>query len=668
MALFMKNIIQQFHQPVISISLLLMLFFCNAGKAQNVREIIREADVQMQQGKIGLAINNYLKADSLTSGNDLLTFKIGKAYLQDHFKHRALPYLLEAYKNIPDSDPAMIFYVAEAYQYSYKFDEAVKHFKLYLQQHPGKEKEVQKKLEECRISEGLYNNPKDVKIVNLGPTVNSPENDFTPLITPDEKMMVFTSRREGSTGGKKNPDGEYFEDIYLTYRLSDTLWTRPGNISKNINSQYHDAAAALSPDGKKMFVYFDAGGGDLYMSQFDGVDWTKPKTLGNNINTEHWETSVTITADGKKIYFTSNRPGGYGKLDIYLSQLQLDGSWGPAENLGPAINTPGEEDSPFVHPDGQTLYFSSNGLPGLGGFDIFKSELINGKWAPAENFGYPVNTNDDDAHFVMTGNRKKAYFASVKENGHGKADIYSLTFPYNTSKPQATKEQTLAKQETSKPEAPEGKRIVLSGNVREHAQNIPLSAVVSLTNNETSEVVAEENTDPETGNFELMVNGIGSFGLNIQSKGFLFFSKNIKITEADQKKEKVDIKVDVKMRPLTPGSIVALRNIFFNTGEYTLRKDSDAELNKIVKFLQNSPKLKVQINGHTDNTGDKSLNRELSRKRAESVKDFLTAAGIENTRLTVKGFGDERPLVSNDDETDGREINRRTEIEIISPE
>lgn len=516
-------------------------------------------------------------------------------------------------------------------------------------------------MEGCKIAEGLYNNPKEVRIANLGSAINSAENDFSPLITQDEKMMVFTSRREGSTGGKKTGNDEYFEDIYLTYRLNDSLWTKPQNISRNVNSAFHDAAAALSPDGKRLFIYLDEGGGDLFMSEFDGLNWSKPKTLGPHVNSRYWETSVTITADGRKIYFASSRPGGYGKLDIYLSMLQADGQWGPAENLGPTINTAEDEDAPFVHPDGQTLYFSSNGHPGLGGFDIFKSELVDGEWAGAENFGYPVNTTDDDIHFVMTGNRKKAYFTSVKEDGIGKADIYALTFPYNTSKPPLQEEQIVIKEPIE-----EGGKTVLSGNVADHSKEVPLSATVSLTNNENAELVAEDTTDPETGDFELIVYGLGSFALNIEAQGFLFYSQNLKITQEDQQKEKKEINVDVRMRPMGVGSTVILSNIFFNTGEFILRSESYPELEKILKYLENSPKLKVQVNGHTDNVGEASYNKTLSRKRAEAVKDYLIKGGIGEDRLRAKGFGEERPLVSNDDEFEGRELNRRTEIEVTA--
>lgn len=673
----MKKRLQGILPPFVCL-LVLVFGFCSFGWAQNARELIREADLQMRQGKADLAVANYLQAESQTSGNSLLTFKLGMAYLESSWKYKALPYMLLAYKEIPTSDPDMELHLARAYQYTYNFDEAIRYYQVYMQHKPEKEEEIKERIKACKVAEDLYNNPREVSILNLGPSVNSPENDFSPLITPDQKMMVFTSRRKGTNSTKKTADGEYFEDVFITYRLSDTLWTKPTSISKNVNSPFHDAAAALSPDGKKLFIYLDEGGGDLFMSEFDGVDWSKPKTLGKNINSRYWETSVTITADGQKIYFSSNRPGGYGGLDIYVSKLQADGQWGPAENLGPTINTPKNEDSPFVHPDGQTLYFSSNGHPGLGGFDIFRSEFKGGQWGAVKNFGYPVNTVDDDAHFVMSENRKKAYFTSVKENGVGKADIYSITFPYNTSLPAPPKEQPplltstqplkhpeVAQEEKALPEKQEEKNTtMLKGNVSDHSKDTPLRATVSLTNNATAELVAKDETDPETGDFELMVSGLGNFGLNIESKGFLFFSKNITLTEADQQREKKEIKVEARMRPLQLGSTVVLANIFFNSAEYTLRKESYAELEKVVAYLRKSPKLKIQINGHTDNVGEAAYNKVLSEKRAGAVRDYLLKAGIAKEHVSIKGYGEERPLVSNDDELEGRELNRRTEIEV----
>jgi outer membrane protein OmpA-like peptidoglycan-associated protein len=528
----------------------------------------------------------------------------------------------------------------------------------------------------------LSQNELNVIIENLGPGVNTPLHDYSPIISSDGNTLIFTSNRsddEKVIKAKMN-----YEDIYITTKTGNT-WAPPKKISTNINQQYNDAAASLSPDGKMLFLYYEEGGGDIYVSKLEGSEWTSPKPLNKNINTGmFWETSASITADGKKLYFASNRPGGIGELDLYVSELDDRGDWGKATNLGPVINTPENEDAPFIHPDGVTLYFSSDGHPNLGNSDIFISEFKNGKWQKPENLGWPINTWEYDGFFTISADKKKGYYSTMKEGGLGETDIYSITFlepKYKPKpKPVVVEEKpvavvaTAAVVEKEKPkntdfadpiiQASIDKKVVtiLRGKVIDENTATPLSATISLVDNETKKIISRITTDSISGNFELIIPHGGNYGVSTEKSGYLFNSINFNLPKFAEQQE---IDTHIIMVRAEVGSKVILKNIFYDVGKSDLKNESIAEIENIHELLVGNPKLTVQIIGHTDNTGNPATNKTLSLKRATAVVDYLIAHGIQSARLSAKGYGAERPIVSNDDEAGGREINRRTEMEII---
>ncbi|WP_375580470.1 OmpA family protein [Marivirga tractuosa] len=507
-------------------------------------------------------------------------------------------------------------------------------------------------------------------------TVNSQQHDYTPALMADGKTLYFTSNRPGSTGGRKSKDGSFYEDIYSS-SLQDGQWSKPKKLGKKLNGDYHDAVSSISPDGKTLFVYSEKGNGDIYFSNFVDSTWTYPQPLSNKINSIFWETSVSITADGQTLYFSSDRPGGYGGLDIYKTTKGEDGEWGNAQNLGPTVNTEAAEDAPMIHPDGHTLYFSSSGHQGMGGYDIYYSKKEGQEFLEPVNLGYPINTVYDDNYFVISADLKHAYYASRKPGGSGMVDIYHVDMEEKIeveenvqSEPEpALVENTVITSENDKEvdeemTEPETKAVItiFKGKVLDASTGLPVGAVIKMVDNKNSTLTAEAFSDPQTGEFELVVTEGGDYGVSTSKKGYLFNSINFRLPEFSEYQE---IDVSILLDKAEVGTKMVLKNIFFDSGSSDLRTESLGELEVIKDLLVNSPDLRVQINGHTDDIGNSIYNKLLSKQRAQSVVDYLIANGIDSERLEAKGFGEDKPLVSNDDEIGGREINRRTEIEIL---
>lgn len=657
----------------------LLTTLATASWCQNLKDLVKQGDGHYDKKNYKKALELYLQALDVNPDDASVNFKIGLSYLYSETKSKAAKYISKAYRLNPNINDEIDYHLGVAFQNTNEFKKAIEHFEQFKKKKSKLASIADKKISECRIADSLSQYELNVVIENLGTVVNTPFNDYAPIISGDGNTLIFTSNRTDNPAEARA--GTNYEDIYIT-RRSASGWEPPKKISSNLNRKYNDAAASLSPDGKTLFLYYEEGGGDIYISRLEGNEWTKPSPLNKNINTSmFWETSASISADGKKLYFASNRPDGIGELDLYVSELDSKGDWGKAVNLGRAINTEENEDAPFIHPDGVTLYFSSDGHPTLGNSDIFVSEFKNGKWQKPENIGWPINTWEYDGFFTISADKKKGYFSTLKEGGLGDADIYSISFlepkykpkpkpvvvvaaappPRETPKPQVQKKDDfidpmLQKQRDLKVVT------ILKGSVIDENTAAPLGATISLVDNETKRVLTKITTDPATGAFELVIPHGGNYGVSTEKEGYLFNSINFNLPKFAEFQE---IDTHIIMVRAEVGSKVVLKNIFFDVGQSELKKESIAEIEKIKDLLIGNPALKVQINGHTDNTGNPASNKALSLKRATSVVDYLLAQGVSPSRLSAKGFGDERPIVSNDDEVGGREINRRTEIEII---
>lgn len=647
-----------------------LFFLCTlAGFSQSVKELMAEGDKYYGKKQYKKAIDVYLQALNINPDDATLNLQTGLSYLYSETKSKAARYISKAYRLNPSINDQIDYHLGVAFQNTNEFTKAIEHFQEFRKKKSNLASIADKKIAECRIADSLSNYELNVIIENAGTSVNTYFHDYAPIISGDGNTLIFTSNR--TEDEKEIREETYYEDIYIT-RRTDKGWAAPKKISSHLNHKYNDAAASLSPDGKTLFLYYEEGAGDIYVSRLQGDDWSEPEPLNKNINTTlYWETSASVSSDGKKLYFASNRPGGIGELDIYVSELDSKGSWGKATNLGPLINTPEHEDAPFIHPDGVTLYFSSDGHPTLGNSDIFVSEFKNGKWQKPQNLGWPINTWEFDGFFTISADKKKGFYSTLKEGGYGEADIYSITFLEPKFKPKP--KPVIVEQARPKPKNTDfvdpmlqqsrDKKVVtvLKGKVIDENTAEPLSAVISLVDNESKKILSRITVDSLSGDFELVIPHGGNYGVTTEKRGYLFNSINFNLPKFAEYQE---IDTHIIMVRAEVGSKSILKNIFFDVGKSDLKQESVSEVEKIHEMLVANPDLKVQINGHTDNTGNAASNKALSLKRASAVVEYLISHGVASNRLSAKGYGSERPIVSNDDEESGREINRRTEIEI----
>jgi outer membrane protein OmpA-like peptidoglycan-associated protein len=653
---------------------ILFLFFgflsLSDSYGQNEKRLIKEAEDNLAKGDKKNALVFFLKAYEKNPENAETNFQIGKLYLDGIYKGRSLKYFEKSFAIKPTVHPEINKYLAESYHYNMMFDKAIEQYELAKKNlHKDHEfhKRVDRKIYECNTGKELVAHPIDAKVENVGNVINSSSPDFAPVISADESVLIFTSRREGSTGGEVDEEGEFHEDIYISEKVNG-VWSSPANIGTNINTNGHDASVGLSADGRELFTYDGDGRGDIkYCKLKRDSSWSKPFLMSGNINTKAGETSICISPDGKTVFFTSDREGGHGGLDIYMSHLDKKGEWQKAVNLGTTINTAEDEDGVFMDLDGKTLYFSSEAHKGMGGFDIFKSVFDSTKsaWTEPENLGYPINTADDDIYFVLSGDGKHGYYASVREDGFGEKDIYMITMPDRKDYHQLVKkmEVILKKEIVPEPVKPvELFPVVLKGNVFDRTTGGTLSAVVQLIDDKGKTV--SEVTTGEDGaySFETTGNTPRKYNIATQKDTYGFTSKNVSVpANGPSKVEQVN---DLYLKKLEVGNKFILRNIYYDFDKATIKPESITELNKLLKILQENPSMKIELGGHTDFKGSNEYNKILSQKRAESVVNWLISKGIAKSRLTAKGYGEDVPLATNDDEEEGRELNRRTEFEI----
>jgi outer membrane protein OmpA-like peptidoglycan-associated protein len=426
--------------------------------------------------------------------------------------------------------------------------------------------------------------------------------------------------------------------------LKNKRWGKVKNIGSPINTIENEGAFSVSSDGN--YIFFTScsrlggkGQCDIWITSQKNNRWSEPQNLQSPINTKYWESQPSITSDGRKLYFTSDRPGGYGGTDIWVSEFSNKG-WSEPKNLGPSVNTTKDEQFPFIHADNNTLYFSSNGHPGMGKSDLYLVRKIDeNSWESPINLGYPINTQGQDWNLVVARNGKTAYFSSDQLNGLGGLDIYTFELPI---KLQAEKVN------------------YLRGYVRDAITKLPLSANVELT-----PITGESSTityaNQDKGIFLVPLKTNMEYALTIDKNDYLFYSENFNMPNI-QTDEPIEIFIDLEKIEL--GNTVILNNIFFDTDKFELKEESKQELEKLIVFLKENKNIKIEISGHTDNIGDSVHNMNLSKNRAKSVCEYLMDNQIEEKRLTFKGYGDTRPIVENTTK-ENRAKNRRTEFKII---
>lgn len=497
--------------------LVLALLFSTTGNAQKKKErriarLETEGDQLFTSKFYGEALDVYLLLDSLSPGNPDYQFRIGLIYYHSIDKDKSLNYFLNAIKNGKE-DPNLDFYLARAYHFNLKFDSAVHYYNLalnapdsYSRFSKEERKETEKYIQDCRLAEQFVNEPVITPIENIGTPVNSPFPEYVPLVNADENMIIFTSRRPDTRGRQVDNTGLFMEDVYISRRNRDGSWSEPDN-DLEFNTPDHDACVGLSPDGSKIILYRSDNGGDLYISEIQGEKWSDPVPL-SEINTSHWESSASLTVDGKYLYFTSDKPGGFGGSDIYRAILQENGKYGNIENLGEVINTPYDEDAPQIHSDGKTLFFSSKGHTGLGGYDIYSSVYLDEiqSWTEPRNIGYPINTPDDDIYFTLLSNGTKGFFTSYRNDSYGEKDIYMITRPGSVST-----------------------AFLMKFNLFDPFINEPIKANLTITDVKTGVSKVVEPSEFEEGRFHTPLEFEKNYKLGIDAEGYRFKEKNILI-------------------------------------------------------------------------------------------------------------------------------------------
>ncbi|MBN1952255.1 MAG: PD40 domain-containing protein [Bacteroidales bacterium] len=502
---------------------------------------------------------------------------------------------------------------------------------------------ARKSLKTARFGVQAIKNPVEFEPHPLGPNVNTTMDEYWPSLSADEQMLVIT-RRVGYYNVAMGSGVQ--EDFYFS-RLDSAGWDKMQSVGSPLNTPDNEGAQTISADGTLM-VYTVCnrpgeviGRCDLFFTELVDGKWSNPQNMGEPINTTLREKQPSLSADGRTLYFASDRRGTIGKLDIWVCRRNDDGSWSEPVNLGDSINTPGDEQSPFIHQDNKTLYFSSDTHVGMGGFDLFISRMNQeGRFLDIQNLGYPINTPGDEFGLIVNAKGDVAYYASGRNKNQG-LDIYQFTL-YEEARPREVS--------------------YLKGKVFDEESLRRLKAEFELYNLETGELVNRSYSNERSGEFLLCIPTNEDYMLNVQKNGYLFYSDNFALKgvyHLDQPFLK-----DIPLKPIKEGVTIILKNIFYEVDSYALKTESQHELNKVVSFLEKNPDLHIEISGHTDNTGTMEHNLTLSENRAKAVIEYLTVKGIASDRLSYKGYGFSKPVDTNNTQ-EGRANNRRTELKIL---
>ena len=486
--------------------------------------------------------------------------------------------------------------------------------------------------------------------VNLGPNVNSVDDEYLPALTVDGGTLVFTRRfpRKPTTTATTAEE----EDFYTSQRTASG-WSKAIRMAEPVNSNDNEGAQCVSQDGRVMFFTAcgrrDGGGRcDIYMCTNKGDKWSRPRNLGPDVNSAAWESQPSFSIDGKTLYFSSDRKGGYGGKDIWKTVF-MNGHWTAPENLGPTINTPGDESSPYIHYDDKTLYFSSNGHAGMGGLDLFLSHCTDTGWETPTNLGYPINSAGDESGLIVAANGSTAIYASEREGGFGGQDLYAFELPV---------------------EVRAAVTFNVKGCVYDKKSQQKLKCfiqVFDVTREDRVKEVAEVSSDAVDGSYMVSLPNSGSYAFQISADGYLFYSENFdfEVGNANAPDGKAySFSRDIALTPIEVGESIVLSNVFFAFGTSTLLEESRVDLDKVLDIMQKNPSLKVELAGHTDNIGKPADNQRLSEQRAKAVFDFLVGKGVASERLSYKGYGDTKPVADNSTE-EGRAQNRRTTFTVV---
>ncbi|GIV38999.1 MAG: cell envelope biogenesis protein OmpA [Thermonema sp.] len=634
--------------------LLLMVPF--GGRAQQYSTKNKKAIKLYEQASASFRLRDY------ETGMNLLLQAVQKdpAFVEAHMSlaHNFqlfgyLPKALEHYEAAVKADPkspkvvGAYYTLATEYLKQGRYREAKEYALRFLSFHPEPNNftnDIERVVASAEFALEAMQQPLPFEPKPLPGKVNREDYlQYFPVLTADEEMLIFTARRK-----EQGRD----EDILVSYRQEDGSWGEPQPLSPVINTAASEGTCAISADGT-VLVFTSCqsrrgyGSCDLFVSYRYGNEWSTPVNLGANVNSSSWESQPTLSPDGRVLFFVSDRPGGMGERDIYMTMRDEDGRWLPAVNVGAPINTYADEVSPFLYANGKRLFFASNGHVGMGDFDLYYSDWHRGRWSEPVNLGYPLNDHQSQVSLFVTADGKKGYYA--QEQWEGRRQLSAILMYFDMPPQLIPAEQTA----------------YVKGVVRDARTGKPLKAEIELFNVNEDSLIAQVWSDTLTGEYLIVLNQGADYALEVNKAGYLMKSLSFRLKETNDTLRPVIL--DIELEPITAGSKFVLSNIFFDYGKYTLREESKAELRKVVEFMQQNPSVTAEIAGHTDDIGEEKANMELSLRRAKAVYDYLIAAGIEPRRLSYKGYGETQPAVPNTSDAN-RAQNRRIEFRIISVE
>jgi outer membrane protein OmpA-like peptidoglycan-associated protein/tetratricopeptide (TPR) repeat protein len=622
----------------------------------------------------------YLQAYKYNNQNPELNYMIGRCYLFTDNKYESIKYIKKAFELKPDVNFDIHLLLGMAYHQTNDFDNAIEEYNMFLNNLSKKHLEAYQEwvntlVRQCKYGRDLVMDPKRVVINNLGENINSIFDEYSVAIPADNSEMYFTSRRNNGEKNKRSLiDDKFFEDIYHSEYVGKE-WSRATRLDKKIVGKKHNthiAVVGISSDKNILYIYKGKEkNGDIYKCELKKGKWAKPKRL-KKFNTKYHEASMCSTADGKLLFFTSDRKKDtYGGTDIFYSTQNAKGRWSKPLNLGSTINTMYDEVGLSLSANDSVLYFSSQGLNSMGGYDVFKTIKTGpNQWSKPENLGYPINTPDDDVFYVPMPDNKTAFYSSNRESGIGGLDIYKITYLgavkdnyiANMSEPLAGLTLPIENIYYKPPVSLViDNRMVMKGYIRDSESKKGVKGRLELIDRESSEVVGVTTSDT-SGLYTVYIPQSKIYGVDINATGYLMYLDNLDLS--GESSDKV-IYRDFQMDRVEVGAKVILKNINFETGKSTLLPDSYVTLNAVVKLIQTNPTIQLEISGHTDNVGSDKFNLKLSNDRAKSVVDYLVAQGIPEAKLTYKGYGKSQPISSNAT-PEGRAENRRVEFKIIS--
>lgn len=640
---------------VISFILFFFVSFCSFAQTQKEIKTYENAVILVNEGRYKEALP--ILKELIRNNKEFIaaSWTLSDLYEKMGDSEKRISTLLYIAKPNMPKYSATLLRVGKAYHETCNYEKAIEWYKMI----PASDATFYKRgaigIKQCEDALELVAQPVPFNYKNMGQNINTEFDDYWPSITADESYFSTTVKLNKRQGQSEWGKGCH-EDLFLSKKVNN-VWSKTQNMGSSINTIGNEGAQCISLDSRYMFfVACDrptgAGGCDIYYSIREGDSWSPAINLGANVNTRHWETCPSLSPTGDELYFASTRPGGLGKSDIWKCRVEIQPNghlkFSEAVNLGPTINTPDDEYSPFIHADNQTLYYSSKGMKGLGGYDVYVSyKDEKGGWTTPKNMGYPINTCKDEVGFVVNAHGDKAYFSSngQEKNGMGR-EIYELILKEGNYKPNKAMKYA-------------------TGKILDAQTNKPIQATIDVFNVETNKMVFRSVSDKETGEFITCTPEGEEYGVNVSKKGYIFYSdnfaaKNTNSTKPSELKERSNVTLD----KIEIGKKMTLKNIFFDFDKATLKKQSFIELNHVAQFMRENPTVRIELSGHTDYKGSDEYNMTLSTDRAKAALEYLAKKGVPRSRMEYKGYGKTQPIADNKTE-EGRAINRRTEIMII---